>query len=58
VRVENDVVAKRLRRLRDAQPRTLRRGLDMSGFADQLDGVGDGNRRHRGAGQARGIDRT
>ena len=56
MRIENDIVAKRLRRLRDAQPGALRRGLDMSAVADQLDGVGDGNRGHRRTGQARGID--
>ena len=58
MRIENDIVAKRLRRLRDAQPRALRRRFDVSGFSDQLDGVGNGNRRHRRAGQARGIDRA
>ncbi len=58
MRIENDIVAKRLRRLRDAQPRALRRGLDMSAVADQFYRVGHGNRRHRSAGQARGIDRT
>ena len=40
--VENDIEAERLRRLRDPQPRALRRGLDVSGSIDQLDGVGHG----------------
>ena len=58
MRIENDIVAKRLRRLRDAQPRTLRRGFDVSVIADQLDGVADGNRRHRRTRQAGGVDRA
>ena len=58
MRIENHVEAERLRRLRDAQPRALRRGLDMSAVADQFYRVGHGNCGHRRAGQARRIDRT
>ena len=56
--VEDDIEAKRLRRLRDPQPRALRRGLDIAGIADLLDRVGDGDRRNRGAGAAGGVDRA
>ena len=56
--IENHIEAKRLRRLRDAQPRALRRGLDIAAVADQLDGVGDGDRRNRSAGAAGGVDRA
>ena len=56
--IENHVEAKRLRRLRDSQPRALGRRLDIAGLADLLDGVGDRDRRHRRAGAAGGIDRA
>ena len=39
--IENHVEPERLRRLRDAQPRALRRCFDVSVVVDQLDGIGD-----------------
>ncbi len=56
--IENDVKSKRLRCLRDPQPRTLRRGFDVAVAVDQFDSVGNGYRRHRSTGAARRIDRT
>jgi len=58
MRLENHVEPERLRGLRHAQPRPLRRRFDVSGVADQLDGVGDCNGRDRRAGEGRGIDRA
>ena len=56
--VEDDVETKRLRRLRDPQPRAVRRRFDIAAVADLLDRVGDGDRRNRGAGTAGGVDRA
>ena len=44
MRIENHIEPERLRGLRDAQPRALRCRFDISGCANQLDGVGHGNR--------------
>ena len=56
--IENHVEAKRLRRLRDPQPRALRRRFDVAAAVDQLDGIGDGNRGNGRAGAAGGLDRA
>ena len=56
--LENDVEAERLRRLRDPQPRALRRCFDIAAGVDQLDGVGDRDRGNRRAGAAGGLDRA
>ena len=56
--IENYVEPERLRRLRDTQPRALRRRFDVSAAVDQLDGIGDrycGNGR---TGAACGFDRA
>ncbi len=58
MRIENDIESKRLRRLRDPQSRALRRCLDIAGFADLLDGVGDGDHGHGSTGAAGRVDRT
>ena len=57
VGVENYIETKRLRRLRNAQPRPLRRCLDIAGLPDQLDGVGNRDRGDGRAGAACRIDR-
>ena len=54
--VENDIEAERLRRLRDPQPRALRRRFDVSAAVNQLDGIGDRYRGNGRAGTARGLD--
>ena len=56
--IENHIEAKRLRRLRDSQPRAFGRRLDIAGIADLLDRVCDRDRRDRRAGAAGGIDRA
>ena len=56
--IENHIEAKRLRRLRNSQPRALGRRLDVAGIADLLDRVCDRDRRDRRAGAAGGIDRA
>ena len=56
--LENHIVAERLRRLRDAQPRALGRGLDVAAIADLLDRIGDRYGRNGRAGAAGGIDRA
>ncbi len=58
MRVKDHIETKGLRCLRDAQACALRRRLDIAGIADLLDCIGDGDRRHRGAGAAGGIDRA
>jgi len=57
MRLENHVEPERLRRLRHAQPRPLRSRFDVSGVADQLDGVGDRDSWYRRAGARRRVDR-
>jgi hypothetical protein len=56
--VENHVEPECLWRLRNSQPRTVRRRFDISGAVDQFDGVGDLYRGNGRAGERRGIDRT
>ena len=56
--LEDHVKTKRLWRLRDAQPCTIRRRLDVAIGLGQLDGVGDGDRGDRRAGAAGGVDRA
>ena len=58
MRFENDVVAEGLRCLRNAQPRTLGRALDIAGRADELDRIGDSDGRDRRAGASSGLDRA
>ena len=56
--VENHIEPKRLRRLRDSQPRAFRRGFDVSAIADLFDRVGDRDRGNGRAGAAGGVDRA
>ena len=56
--IENDIEPERLRRLCDTQPRALRRCFDISGFANQLDGVGDSDGGNSRAGTAGRFDRA
>ena len=58
MRIEEYIETKGLRRLRDAQARAVRRGLDIAAVADLLDRIGDGHRRHGGTGAAGGGDRA
>ncbi len=56
--VENHIEPERLRRLRDTQPRALRRRFDVSAAVDQFDGIGDRYRGNGRAGAAGGFDRA
>ncbi len=56
--VENHIEPERLRRLRDTQPRALRRRFDVSVLRDQFAGIGNRDRGNGRAGAAGGFDRA